>query len=106
MQTTKIHTLEELADWSKGVKIKDHYVCQDCGELDRTLLESHHSQPKEQYPELALDPDNGECLCLVCHADRHRANAFIYNMILARLAKVLYLRMYPNRTFGTYKKAI
>lgn len=98
---------EELADWSKQVKIKDHYVCQgpDCGEMDRSLLESHHSNPKEQFPELALDLDNGECLCLPCHAHEHRANAYIYNMILARLAKILYLRIYPNRTLGTYKDA-
>ena len=98
--------MEQIADWSKQIKIRDHYTCQGCGEIDKELLESHHSKPKEQFPELALDLDNGQCLCLACHAHKHRANAYIYNMILARLARVLYHRIYPNRTLGTYKKAI
>ena len=98
--------LQKDLEWSRNVKIKDGWTCQDCGELGKDLLESHHTHPKDKFPELALDPDNGECLCILCHAERHRKNVYIYNMILARLARVLYLRIYPNRTFGVYRKAI
>ncbi len=74
------------------MKIKDNWVCQDCGELDRELLESHHSNPKAEYPELAYDLDNGECICLTCHAKRHKDNPAVFAMILLRLELILYKR--------------
>ena len=83
---------QKLMDWSRGVKIKDHYVCQDCGELDRELLESHHTHAKAEYPELAYDLDNGECICLTCHILRHKDNPEIVSMMLLRLGLILYKR--------------
>ena len=85
------------AKWSHDVKVKDGWVCTGCGELDKELLESHHTKPKNMFPELAHDLDNGECKCLACHAREHIQNIIVYNMILARLARVLYKRLYPGR---------
>lgn len=82
--------------WSLEVKIKDGWVCTECGELDRELLESHHTQPKEMFPELAHDIDNGQCLCLFCHANRHKDILMVYYKILARLGLILYNRVRPK----------
>lgn len=85
---------QKLMDWSREVKIKDHWVCQDCGELDKFLLESHHTNPKSEYPELAFDLDNGECVCLTCHANRHKDNPIIFAKILLRLEMILNNRLH------------
>lgn len=86
--------VDELADWSRQVKIKAGCVCEfpGCGELDRKLLESHHEKPKDLFPELAKDIKNGKCLCIYHHAVEHWDNEVVRNKILARLAIVLYLR--------------
>ena len=83
---------EKLIDWSRQVKVKDGWVCQDCGELDRELLESHHTHPKAEYPELAFDLDNGQCTCIPCHAERHKDNPVVVSMILLRLELIIYKR--------------
>lgn len=83
---------DDLADWSRGVKIKGGQVCIQCGELDRKLLESHHIKTKEQFPELAKELSNGECRCLFCHAVAHWSNEPVRNKILARLAIIYHLR--------------
>ena len=83
---------DEFADWSRQVKIKDGWACQKCGELDKKLLESHHIKPKEVFPESAKNLDNGQCLCLWCHAVAHWSNEVIRNKILARLAIIYHLR--------------
>jgi hypothetical protein len=88
---------EKLLEWSHNVKVKAGWVCVECGELDVELLESHHIKPKAQYPALALDIDNGKCVCMPCHAAEHKNNSYIANMILARLAKVLWNRTHPDR---------
>ena len=83
----------ELRRWSIGVKISHGYVCRHCGELDRKLLDSHHIKPISKFPELKYDIDNGICYCLWCHAFQgHKDNKAIRDMILARLAIILYLR--------------
>ena len=86
---------DELADWSRQVKIKAGWACEvpNCGELDKKLLESHHIKPKEMFPELAEDLDNGECLCIYHHAVKHWHNEAVRNKILARLA-IIYQSRY------------
>jgi len=91
-------TLEQQQmDWSRQVKTKDGWVCQDCGELDQELLEAHHIKPKAMFPDDALKVANGTCVCIPCHAKRHKANLWVYNLIMVRLAKVLYRRLYPGK---------
>lgn len=91
------HTNDDFR-WSIDVKIRAGWVCEECGELDRELLESHHIEPREVKPELAHDLNNGRCLCLWCHAwTGHKDNNVVRNMILARLALKLYGRLYPKK---------
>jgi len=88
--------VDELADWSRQVKIKAGWVCAfpgcGVGVLDKKLLESHHIKPKELFPELARDIKNGTCRCIYHHAVEHWDNEEVRNKILARLAIILYLR--------------
>ena len=81
---------ERLRRWSYEVKIKAGWVCEaeGCGELDRRLLESHHIIPKDLYPQLMHKLSNGKCLCIRCHAEAHKNNPEIAEMILERLEKV------------------
>lgn len=85
---------DEYAYWSRQVKIQGGWVCEfpDCGQIERKLLESHHTKPKAEFPELAKDPKNGTCLCIYHHAVKHWNNEVVRNKILARLAIILYLR--------------
>jgi len=85
---------DELADWSRQVKIKAGWVCEfpSCGQLDRKLLESHHIKPVSMFPELAKDLKNGECVCIYHHSVRHWSNEALRNKILARLALIYELR--------------
>lgn len=83
------------AQWAVEVKIKAGWVCQKCGELAKDMLEAHHKKPKSQYQDLRHDSDNGECLCIYCHALAHTGTVRYY--ILARLAVVLYRRLYPGK---------
>lgn len=83
------------AQWSREVRMKDGYICRDCGELERSLLQAHHIKQKAQFPELAHNLDNGRCLCLLCHSKQHTGWPRL--MILARLGLLLYQRLYPKK---------
>lgn len=56
---------------------RDNYECQWCKAEGRVansrnaILEVDHIKPLEQFPELALDPDNLRTLCKDCHNKRH-----------------------------------
>ena len=50
--------------WRKLVLQRDK-ICQHCRRKPAT--EAHHIKPLEDYPELALDLDNGQGLCWDCH---------------------------------------
>lgn len=80
------HYDKKLGEWSLGVKIAGGWVCKDCGELDRRLLESHHIKPKDLYPELMYELSNGKCICMRCHAKAHTGR--LREMILERLSQV------------------
>jgi hypothetical protein len=84
---------ERLVLWAVEVKSRAGWVCERCHELDTNLLDAHHKKPKYKYPELKYEPQNGQCLCMWCHAVKHRKNKFIRNTILARLGLELALRM-------------
>lgn len=85
---------EKLKEWSLNVKIRDGWVCLDCGELDRELLEADHIEPIYLRPDLKYERSNGRTRCLWCHAKKHWDNEVIRNKILARLAIILYGRLY------------
>lgn len=56
----------------RGIVFKrDSYTCQDCGWKSENKrgkgLELHHIKSVVEYPELKLDPDNCNTLCVSCH---------------------------------------
>ena len=55
----------ELHIWSEKVKEGAGSTCEICGATG--VLHAHHINPKTKYPEQALDPANGVCLCPECH---------------------------------------
>lgn len=65
---------EQLRD---AVLQRDNYECQWCKAEGRvtnqrsSILEVDHIKPLEQFPELAMDPDNLRTLCKDCHNKRH-----------------------------------
>lgn len=99
------HFEQKALNWSQQVKMKGGWVCKTpgCGEIDKDLLESHHIKPVYLFPELQYDLDNGECLCLWCHAFAHQDNMIVCNKILARLGVKLYYRLYPNKGTPSWK---
>lgn len=58
-----------LAKWARCVKGLAGNRCVICGSGQR--VEAHHVMPKAQYPEYALDVENGLCLCHNCHYMYH-----------------------------------
>jgi len=66
-------TRRQLDHWGDKIKKRDNYTCQRCGKENLTgkNCHAHHKKPKDLYPELALDLDNGETLCIDCHTVKH-----------------------------------
>lgn len=86
----------KLAQWSREVKMRAGWVCRynGCGEIDKSLLESHHIKPREQFLESMYDLDNGQCLCIYHHAFAH--DGVVRDHILARYALILHRRFNPG----------
>jgi len=59
------YTQSQLSIWSEEVKRQHNFICEICGQTND--LTAHHIKPKSEYPEEALDPSNGICLCKNCH---------------------------------------
>lgn len=100
LEVIEQHFADKDARWSLGVKVRAGWVCEEpgCGEGvggDKTLLEAHHIEPVAICPTKRNDPTNGRCLCLFHHASKHTGWARL--TILARLALVLYGRLYPHK---------
>lgn len=71
----------------KQVKKRDNYECQECKRNGRVQIDTNdysekakrkkimlvvdHIKELEDYPELALDIDNLETLCVNCHNKKH-----------------------------------
>ena len=83
---------EQLATWSKQVKIRGGWVCsvEGCGQIHRAALESHHTVPVYINPRLKYEINNGEIRCLYHHAMIHFGRA--RQLIFERAA--LYIRKY------------
>lgn len=61
----------KLIGWSLAVKERDNYVCQECGCIDKKILQSHHIKEYSKYEKLRFDIENGITLCIYCHAKKH-----------------------------------
>ncbi len=69
------------------IKKRDNYECQECKRKGRVTIDTNeysesakrkkimlvvdHIKEIEGYPELALDEDNLETLCVTCHNKKH-----------------------------------
>jgi len=59
------HSIEQK-QWVKDVFERDDYTCQDCGDKG-VKLNAHHLKSFSLFPELRLELDNGQTLCVPCH---------------------------------------
>ena len=82
--------------WGRAVKLKDNYVCQQCGETNKLILQAHHIKPKEFYRDLEFDENNGITLCIYCHLKAHEGNPRAQ-----RLIKV-HINNYESNITNTY----
>ena len=69
--SSEIRNSEEYKVWRACVFERDHYACQNCGQVGGTL-NAHHIKPFSKYPEFRLDVNNGITLCKKCHKLAHR----------------------------------
>lgn len=69
--------------WTKAV-ISIGY-CEKCGTTEN--LEAHHIIKWADYPKGRIDLENGECLCVKCHAKEHKSDG-LENFILSKAKKV------------------
>ena len=59
----------DLYKWANAVKSRDNNLCKKC--ISSENLEAHHIKPKAEYPQLALQVENGITLCKDCHKKEH-----------------------------------
>lgn len=85
---------KELQLWAIGIKSAAGWICRWCSITDKAILEAHHIKSKRKFPELVLDPKNGESSCMFCHAREHYNKGELVEalLILFRLIKVLMTR--------------
>ena len=70
----------EGARWRRQVFERDNYTCQKCGQTGGKL-NAHHIFSYAKFPELRLDLDNGQTLCIACHkkTDTYAVNKELQN---------------------------
>ena len=60
----------EYANWRLAVLRRDKNTCAMCG-VSGCKVEAHHILAIKGRPDLMLDIDNGETLCIPCHKFAH-----------------------------------
>ena len=69
LNMTSLEYFYAIRSWSETIKKLDNYMCKNCDSKDN--LNAHHIMPKNDFPELSLDLDNGIVLCDNCHGELH-----------------------------------
>jgi HNH endonuclease len=67
-----LNLTDEYARWRWAVRQRAGAACERCAEQGN---HAHHKVPLAHDPDLALDPTNGEYLCVKCHKKHHRAES-------------------------------
>lgn len=78
-QTDRLYTSAAWRRVRSAVLMRDHYMCVRCvqayreghGGRPRKATLVHHIEPYRDAPELALNMDNLQSLCEVCHNQLH-----------------------------------
>lgn len=65
-EAERIRKSQAYQEWRIQVFVRDDYTCQHCG-IKGTALHADHIKPFAYFPELRLDVDNGQTLCVPCH---------------------------------------
>lgn len=60
-------------DWRDKVLRKAKYICIECARYGKRTpaTVAHHIKPREDYPEIQYQLDNGAALCEACHNKAH-----------------------------------
>lgn len=56
--------------WSRDVRKRDNYICQECNITD-VPMHAHHIKSWKDYPALRFEISNGITLCVPCHLKKH-----------------------------------
>ncbi|MGM8215166.1 HNH endonuclease [Bacillaceae bacterium W0354] len=86
-QKRKFYDSQSWKRLREFIKKRDNYECQECKRKGRVTVDTNeysesakrkkialvvdHIKELEDYPELALDEDNLETLCVNCHNQKH-----------------------------------
>lgn len=86
-QKRKFYRSKDWKSMRKAILERDNYECQICKEKGLVTTDTneysysakrkkiqlivHHIKELEHYPELALDPDNLQTVCVSCHERIH-----------------------------------
>ena len=72
MNNDKFYNSRKWRRLSKVFLLSKHYICERCGGVGEI---AHHriylNRVNIRKPEIALNMDNLECLCLACHNAEH-----------------------------------
>jgi len=69
-ENIRIRASIESRLWREAVFARDNYTCQKCSKRGGRL-HPHHMKSFAEYPELRFAIDNGQTLCVTCHALEH-----------------------------------
>jgi len=86
-QKRKFYDSKQWKQLREEVKKRDNYECQECKRQGKVFIDTyeysesakrkkiklvvHHIKELENYPELALEMDNLETICVDCHNKEH-----------------------------------
>lgn len=86
-QKRKFYDSKEWKVEREKIKRRDNYECQECKRQGRVTIDTNgysesakrkkiqlvvdHIKELEDYPELALEEENLETLCVSCHNEKH-----------------------------------
>lgn len=66
----QVQNSDAYKTWRINVFNRDDFTCCFCGQHGGKL-HAHHMYAFAKFPELRINPDNGETLCIPCHKKLH-----------------------------------